>query len=236
MSPATTRSRAGRWLAASFACQRMSRARRRARRWASALGVDERDIIRENTFDCAPLPDAPIHVTFTDHLFGDTAETLLARLGDRPFSVSLHDIPQPEEGEGRYARRAEIYRTLAGLLPRLPNDLQRQADDLLLRFLREAVPELLSAGLLRLYGLRLDGRIVAGLLALHDGRRAHGYLTGFDPGLGNLGLGSILIGHVMTEAHREGLAEMHFLRGQEPYKYTWGAEDRPTFRRRLERR
>lgn len=70
-------------------------------------------VIREETFGPAPLPEGPIHVTFTDHLFGDTAETLLARLGDRPFSVSLHDIPQPEEGEGRYARRAEIYRTLA---------------------------------------------------------------------------------------------------------------------------
>ena len=71
------------------------------------------NVIREETFGSAPLPEGPIHVTFTDHLFGDTAETLLARLGDRPFSVSLHDIPQPEEGEGRYARRAEIYRTLA---------------------------------------------------------------------------------------------------------------------------
>ena len=71
------------------------------------------NVIREEAFGSAPLPEGPIHVTFTDHLFGDTAETLLARLGDRPFSVSLHDIPQPEEGEGRYARRAEIYRALA---------------------------------------------------------------------------------------------------------------------------
>lgn len=109
------------------------------------------------------------------------------------------------------------------------------ADDLLLRFLREAAPELLAAGLLRLHGLRLDGRIAAGLLALHDGRRAHGYLTGFDPAHAQLGLGSILIGHTLGEASRAGLAEMHFLRGQEPYKYNWGAEDRPTFRRVLTR-
>jgi CelD/BcsL family acetyltransferase involved in cellulose biosynthesis len=34
---------------------------------------------------------------------------------------------------------------------------------------------------------------------------------------------------MMAEARREGLSEMHFLRGQEPYKYNWGAEDRPTF-------
>lgn len=78
-----------------------------------ARAINAASVIREETFGSAPLPEGPIHVTFTDHLFGDTAETLLARLGDRPFSVSLHDIPQPEEGEGRYARRAEIYRTLA---------------------------------------------------------------------------------------------------------------------------
>ena len=107
------------------------------------------------------------------------------------------------------------------------------ADDLLLRFLREAGPELLAAGLLRLFGLRLDGRVVAGLFALHDGCRVHGYLTGFDPSLGNLGLGSVLIGHAMREAAREGAGEMHFLRGQEPYKYTWGAVDAPTWRRVL---
>lgn len=109
------------------------------------------------------------------------------------------------------------------------------ANDLLLRFLRQAVPELRAAGLLRLHALRLEGRIVAGLLALHDGQRAHGYLTGFDPALGNLGLGSLLIAHTMTTAHGEGLSEMHFLRGQEPYKYTWGAADTPTWRRALTR-
>lgn len=107
------------------------------------------------------------------------------------------------------------------------------ADDLLLRFLREALPELLRDGLLRLYGLRLDGRIVAGLLALHDARRAHGYLTGFQPEHAALGLGAILIGHTLTQARRESLDEMHFLRGQEPYKYTWGAVDTLTYRRVL---
>ncbi|MBA4506082.1 glycosyltransferase family 1 protein [Corynebacterium sanguinis] len=83
---------------------------------AAALGVDERDIIRENTFDCAPLPDAPIHVTFTDHLFGTqplaAVEALLGRVGERALSVSFHDIPQPEEGAERFSRRAEAYRRL----------------------------------------------------------------------------------------------------------------------------
>lgn len=78
-----------------------------ARGVATATGAE---VIREDTFGTTPLPAGPIHVTFTDHLFGDSAQPLLERLGGRAFSVSLHDIPQPEEGDERYARRAEIYR------------------------------------------------------------------------------------------------------------------------------
>ena len=74
---------------------------------ARATGAE---VIREETFGDTPLA-GPVHVTFTDHLFGDTAERLLARI-DGPLSVSLHDIPQPEEGAERYARRARVYREL----------------------------------------------------------------------------------------------------------------------------
>ena len=74
---------------------------------ARATGAE---VIREETFGDSPLT-GPVHVTFTDHLFGDTAERLLARI-DGPLSVSLHDIPQPEEGAERYERRARVYREL----------------------------------------------------------------------------------------------------------------------------
>ncbi|MBC3177722.1 glycosyltransferase family 1 protein [Corynebacterium lujinxingii] len=79
-----------------------------------ALGLanaTDAEVIREDTFGDTPL-DGPVHVTFTDHLFDDTAERLLARVTG-PLSVSLHDIPQPEEGEARYARRAKVYNQLA---------------------------------------------------------------------------------------------------------------------------
>ncbi|WKD57154.1 hypothetical protein CAPI_02950 [Corynebacterium capitovis DSM 44611] len=74
-------------------------------------------VLREETFSDNPLPSGPVHVTFTDHLLGpspaDAVDALLARLGDRPFSISLHDIPQPEEGEDRFSRRAAAYRRVA---------------------------------------------------------------------------------------------------------------------------
>lgn len=85
---------------------------------ASALGAGRGDIVREERFGNAPLPDSPIHVAFTDHLFGpsplDAVEALVRRVGHRPLSVSFHDVPQPEEGEQRFRRRAQAYERLAG--------------------------------------------------------------------------------------------------------------------------
>ncbi|MEH0147357.1 glycosyltransferase family 1 protein [Corynebacterium sp. Q4381] len=75
---------------------------------AAACGAET---IREERFSGAELPDEPIHVAFTDNLC-DT-DALIERVGARPLSVSFHDVPQPEEGKARYARRAAAYRRLA---------------------------------------------------------------------------------------------------------------------------
>jgi CelD/BcsL family acetyltransferase involved in cellulose biosynthesis len=124
--------------------------------------------------------------------------------------------------EGRWATRGE-----SGVLARAA---VQQAH-------RDALPELLGLGVLRLYGLRLEGRIVACYYGFLDrpgpDRRAYYYLSGFDPALGHLSLGTMILGHAIREAVREGAAAFDFLRGQEAYKYLWGAQDTPTYRRRL---
>jgi CelD/BcsL family acetyltransferase involved in cellulose biosynthesis len=106
-------------------------------------------------------------------------------------------------------------------------------DDLLVRLLREALPELERAGLLRLHALRHAGRIAAVVLALEGKGALHFYISGFDPELTDLGPGTLLIGDMVADAAREGLTELRFLRGQERYKYHWGAVDQPTVRRVL---
>jgi CelD/BcsL family acetyltransferase involved in cellulose biosynthesis len=86
---------------------------------------------------------------------------------------------------------------------------------------------------LRLYGLRLGGAAVAALYAMQAHGRAYYYAGGFDPALGALSPGTMAVGHAIEEAVREGCREFDFLRGREGYKYRWGAEDRPTYRRCL---
>ncbi len=106
-------------------------------------------------------------------------------------------------------------------------------DPLMQAFLREAVPALVEAGVARLRTLSLAGRPAATLLALEGAGAVHMYLTGFDPEQAALGPGALLIAATLRGAHAEGCTEARWLRGQEPYKYRWGAEDRPTWRRML---
>ncbi|MGV0431434.1 glycosyltransferase family 1 protein [Corynebacterium sp. 20_84] len=83
----------------------------------SLAAATKSDVLRETEFSNAELPDGFIHTTFTDHLFGDSpaaaVDNLLTRIGQRRLSISFHDIPQPEEGDERFARRAPAYLRLA---------------------------------------------------------------------------------------------------------------------------
>ncbi|HWE93540.1 MAG TPA: GNAT family N-acetyltransferase [Tepidisphaeraceae bacterium] len=110
--------------------------------------------------------------------------------------------------------------------------------DAVRRWHADALPGLLALGALRLHALRLDGKIIAVCHVLaSDGRRherAHYYyLGGFDPEYSALSPGTLLVGHAIDEAVREGADVFDFLRGREAYKYRWGARDRRTYRRRL---
>ncbi len=107
------------------------------------------------------------------------------------------------------------------------------ADPAVRAFHLEAAAQLFDRGVLRLYGLRLDERIAAAAYGFLAKGRFCLYLTGFDPDLASLGLGTLIIGHALEQVVLEGAQEFDFLRGGEAYKYRWGATDRPSYGRRL---
>ena len=107
------------------------------------------------------------------------------------------------------------------------------ADGSLRAFHREAAAGLLELGLLRLFALRLDDRMIAVLYGFAAKRRFYYYLGGFDPGLPQVSPGTLILGHALQAAAAEGMEAFDFLRGQEAYKYHWGATDRPTWLRQL---
>lgn len=102
-------------------------------------------------------------------------------------------------------------------------------------FLRRVAEGFLDRGMLRLYTLRVAGRIVAVHFGFQwRGRRSY-YIGGFDPSLAALSVGNLLLEHAIRDSAVEGASEFDFLRGAETYKYRWGARDQPTYRRILRR-
>jgi CelD/BcsL family acetyltransferase involved in cellulose biosynthesis len=103
-------------------------------------------------------------------------------------------------------------------------------------FHAEAARGLLARGIARLCALRVDARTAGVYYGFVHAGRAYYYIGGFDPELGAFGIGNQLVAHAIDEARREGAVEFDFLRGQEAYKYRWGARDRPTLTARMVRR
>lgn len=100
-------------------------------------------------------------------------------------------------------------------------------------FHRESGAALLRQGKLRLYVLRIDSEPVAALYGFLHQRTFFYYLGGFDPKFRVISPGSLIIHHALIKAVDEGALTFDFLRGREPYKYTWGAKDMSTLRLRV---
>jgi CelD/BcsL family acetyltransferase involved in cellulose biosynthesis len=110
------------------------------------------------------------------------------------------------------------------------------ADDHVQEFHRHAAPALLRRNVLRLYGFRLNGRLIATLYALAERNTVYCYLQGFDPAYSALSPGVQILAAVIDDALRDGKSTVDFLRGREAYKYHWGAHDQQTYRISLRHR
>jgi len=101
-------------------------------------------------------------------------------------------------------------------------------------FHRDATHALFASGTLRMFAVRAGtGAIVGVTYGMQRDNWACLYLTGFDPAYAKFSVGTMLLGAAIQEAAREGATVVDFLRGREPYKYTWGVTDRWNYRRVL---
>jgi CelD/BcsL family acetyltransferase involved in cellulose biosynthesis len=107
------------------------------------------------------------------------------------------------------------------------------ADETTQQFHRDAAPRMLKAGMLRMYATRCNDRIVAVFYGFALNGTVYYYLSGYDPELEKMSIGTILVAHAVEEAVRDGATTFDFLRGAEEYKYAWGATDRMNRRRQL---
>jgi CelD/BcsL family acetyltransferase involved in cellulose biosynthesis len=82
-------------------------------------------------------------------------------------------------------------------------------------------------GALRLNFLTVGGRrIAAGIHFEMPGRILY-YNAGVDPEARDLSPGVVMVERLVRQALERGVSALDFLRGDEPYKYEWGAVDEP---------
>ena len=91
-------------------------------------------------------------------------------------------------------------------------------------------------GPLRLAFLTIGGRRVAAGVGLRSRDGYLDYTAGVDPDARELSPGVILLATFLQQAIREGCNRLDLLRGDEPYKYEWGAVDEPIQRILVRRR
>lgn len=108
-------------------------------------------------------------------------------------------------------------------------------DSAITQFHREVASQFLEDGRLRLYLLTLDGHAAAVFYGFHHARKTMYYLGGFSPEFKHLNVGTVIVGDAIERAAQEGATEFDFLRGNESYKYAWGATNRLTYRRTIYR-
>ena len=96
-------------------------------------------------------------------------------------------------------------------------------------FFQAVAADLARAGWLRLWFLELLGDPLAACLCLEYRGSVDLYNSGFDPDHGALSPGIVLLAHVVKDAIERGLSRFDFLRGEESYKYAFGARPEELF-------
>ncbi len=101
-------------------------------------------------------------------------------------------------------------------------------------FLIQATRRLSALDKVRLYTMRYRGELSAIIYGMLDRGRLWGYITGMDPALSRFSPGSLVLDYAVREAIREGARAWEFLRGEEEYKFLWGAQRVSKARLRIE--
>lgn len=95
----------------------------------------------------------------------------------------------------------------------------------------DAAREAMKAGILQLLFIAVDGRKAATLFNFDYNDRIWVYNSGLDPeAFGNLSLGVVLTAKAIELAIENGRKDFDFLRGDETYKYRFGAKDTYIYR------
>jgi CelD/BcsL family acetyltransferase involved in cellulose biosynthesis len=95
------------------------------------------------------------------------------------------------------------------------------------RFFAALVEDCAPVGYVELDFLSVGGRRIAAGVILDDGCTVYYYNAGVDPEARELSPGVLMVAAYIRRAIEMGRPRLDFMRGDEPYKYSWGAVDEP---------
>jgi len=101
--------------------------------------------------------------------------------------------------------------------------------------MRASVHAAFKAGWLQLAFMEADGHKIAGYLNFDYGNRIWVYNSGLDFSFKELSPGWVLLGYLLKWANENGRDEFDFMRGDEEYKYRFGAIDKHVMRVKIVR-
>ena len=95
------------------------------------------------------------------------------------------------------------------------------------RFFASLFENCMPSGIVELDFLTVGGRRIAAGVILHDRRTVYYYNAGVEPGARDLSPGVVMVACYIQRAIELGRSRFDFMRGNESYKYAWGAVDEP---------
>lgn len=134
--------------------------------------------------------------------------------------------------------RARLEEDIDAFLALMDQDPEKQAflKQPMRATLRETVRCAFDEGCLQLSFLEVDGQPAAAYLSFDYLNRLWVYNSGFDRRFMEYSPGWVLLGYLLQWANQAGRSEFDFMRGDEEYKYRFGALDRFVVRATLTRK
>jgi CelD/BcsL family acetyltransferase involved in cellulose biosynthesis len=103
------------------------------------------------------------------------------------------------------------------------------------RFFAGLFEDCAPSGIVDLSFLSVGGRRIAAGVTFDDGEAVYYYNAGVDPDARDLSPGVVMVACYVQRAIALGRTRLDFLRGNEPYKYEWGATNSPIERLLVQR-
>ena len=149
---------------------------------------------------------------FRDQVRG--RERKLAKAHELEFRLTQ----DPEQLDGEFDELVRLHQLRFG-------DTSRAFDPPRDALHRDFARAALERGILRLWTLRLDGRVVAAWLGYRTGGNEWYYQSGRDPDFERKSVGFVLMGHTIREALDDGMSAYRLLLGDESYKDRFASAD-----------